>query len=156
MDLPRLFAHARWADRAVGRALAAPGVAEAIPAAVALFAHVVTAERLYLARIRGEDPWPQDFWPELAPAAALAEAERTAEAYAALLSGLDAAGLARAARYRTSRGVEHATPIGDLLSHVVLHGAHHRGQIAALLREAGVEPPVVDFIAFARVDTEPG
>jgi uncharacterized damage-inducible protein DinB len=37
-----------------------------------------------------------------------------------------------------------------VLTHVVLHGAYHRGQIAADLRAAGLEPPYTDFIEAAR------
>jgi uncharacterized damage-inducible protein DinB len=33
---------------------------------------------------------------------------------------------------------------------VALHGAYHRGQIAAALRGAGAVPEPTDFIAFAR------
>ena len=37
-----------------------------------------------------------------------------------------------------------------LLGHVALHGAHHRGRIAAELRRASLEPPYVDFVHAAR------
>ena len=31
---------------------------------------------------------------------------------------------------------------------IVLHTAHHRAQLCTRLREPGVEPPLVDFIAW--------
>lgn len=37
---------------------------------------------------------------------------------------------------------------GESLIQLSLHSAHHRGQIAMRLREAGGEPPVTDFIAW--------
>jgi uncharacterized damage-inducible protein DinB len=37
-----------------------------------------------------------------------------------------------------------------MLTHVALHGVHHRGQIAASLRANGIDPPALDFIRFAR------
>ena len=53
-------------------------------------------------------------------------------------------------RYRNSRGEEFHTPVGDLLTHVLMHGAYHRGQIAASVRRAGGEPAATDYIAFTR------
>jgi len=41
-----------------------------------------------------------------------------------------------------------ATTFGDTALQVVLHGAYHRGQINARLREVGGEPPLVDYIAW--------
>jgi len=37
-----------------------------------------------------------------------------------------------------------------ILSHVIIHGGYHRGQIAILLRQAGSDPAVTDFIAYVR------
>jgi uncharacterized damage-inducible protein DinB len=37
-----------------------------------------------------------------------------------------------------------------MLTHVALHGVHHRGQIAASLRSNEIEPPALDYIRFAR------
>jgi uncharacterized damage-inducible protein DinB len=39
----------------------------------------------------------------------------------------------------------------DILTHVVVHGAYHRGQIAKLLGRAGVAAVNTDYITFARV-----
>jgi uncharacterized damage-inducible protein DinB len=40
------------------------------------------------------------------------------------------------------------TTIGDTVLQVVLHSMYHRGQVNARLREAGVVPPLVDYIAW--------
>lgn len=42
------------------------------------------------------------------------------------------------------------TPLGEILTHVSLHGSHHRGQIARRVREIGGEPHDVDFVQFVR------
>jgi uncharacterized damage-inducible protein DinB len=38
--------------------------------------------------------------------------------------------------------------VAECLLQLALHSAHHRGQVAAWLREAGGEPPLTDFIAW--------
>ena len=40
--------------------------------------------------------------------------------------------------------------MADILTHVTMHGAYHRAQIAAAVRESGGEPAYTDFIHAAR------
>ena len=44
------------------------------------------------------------------------------------------------------------SPVGEIITHVTMHGGHHRGQIARVLRQAGREPPYTDYIQFSRRD----
>jgi len=99
---------------------------------------------------RGLDPWPQNFWPELALAECATLVAENRLQYEKFFDGLAEADLEHTVKYRNSKGVEFHTPIKDLLTHVVLHGAYHRGQIAAAIRAAGREPVNTDFIAFVR------
>jgi uncharacterized damage-inducible protein DinB len=45
-------------------------------------------------------------------------------------------------------GPKQAQSMGDLLQHAVLHGVHHRGQVALLLRLLGVAPGNFDYLMF--------
>ncbi len=54
--------------------------------------------------------------------------------------------------YKTTAGESFETAIGDILSHVIIHGGYHRGQIATLLRLQDEAAAVTDFIAYVRVD----
>ncbi len=146
--LERLLAHTAWANGRVLDCLRAAPTPER--RALRLFSHLLTAEQIYLARMRGQDPWPQDFWPELslAECAALITENRTG--YAAFFATLTEEGLRTRVRYRNSQGLEFRTPIEDMLMHVALHSVYHRGQISAALRVAGEEPVNTDFITFVR------
>ena len=58
-------------------------------------------------------------------------------------------------RYRTpqtvnSKGEPWTSSVEDILTHVVLHAAHHRGQVASGLRAAGHEPAYTDYIHAVR------
>jgi uncharacterized damage-inducible protein DinB len=64
--------------------------------------------------------------------------------------GLDEAALERQVHYSNTAGAEFDSRIGDIMMHVLLHCAYHRGQVALLLRTAGAEPEPTDFIAFCR------
>ncbi len=51
---------------------------------------------------------------------------------------------------RSSQGAEFALPNWQLVMHLVNHGSYHRGQVATMLRQAGIKPPGTDVITFYR------
>jgi len=146
-SLPRLFDHLRWAD-----ARAQSSLLEAVnppPQTLDLFAHVVAAEHVWLSRIRKEKP-EVEVWPKLSLTQCLELATRNADEFSALVESLDEIGLDGGVTYRNSAGVEFTSSIRDILLHVALHGAYHRGQIAAAIRAGGDTPASTDYIAFVR------
>jgi uncharacterized damage-inducible protein DinB len=48
--------------------------------------------------------------------------------------------------YKNSEGTPWANRIEEIIQHVSMHSAYHRGQIALLMRENGINPPATDFI----------
>lgn len=146
-SLQRLFDHLRWADAGVQASLT-----EAVnppPHTLDLFAHVVAAEHLWLSRMRKEKPEVK-VWPKLSLAQCLELATRNADEFSALVESLDEIGLDSGVTYRNSAGLEFTSSIRDILLHVALHGAYHRGQIAAAIRAGGDTPASTDYIGFVR------
>lgn len=57
-----------------------------------------------------------------------------------------------ATEYQNTLGIVYQTQNEEILHHVFNHSAFHRGQLIALLRQAGVtDIPPTDFIAFVRI-----
>lgn len=52
--------------------------------------------------------------------------------------------------YKTSTGQEFSNSIQGIFFHFVNHSTYHRGQIAMLMKEAGLEPIATDYIFFKR------
>jgi uncharacterized damage-inducible protein DinB len=50
-------------------------------------------------------------------------------------------------RYASSKGVRREHPAWKALTHFFNHQTHHRGQVTALLAQAGIDPGVTDLIA---------
>jgi uncharacterized damage-inducible protein DinB len=50
-------------------------------------------------------------------------------------------------RYANSKGVQREHPAWKALTHFFNHQTHHRGQVTALLAQAGIDPGVTDLIA---------
>jgi uncharacterized damage-inducible protein DinB len=89
-------------------------------------------------------------WPSLT----LDEAERLAgqniTAFNEVISELTEESREMPVTYRNSAGEQFTSTLEDILTHVSLHGAYHRGQIAASIRAGGDVPSPTDYIAFAR------
>jgi uncharacterized damage-inducible protein DinB len=145
--LKRLVGHLAWAD---GETLAAlRGAASPPERAVKLYAHVLTAEHVWLSRLK-QQPSRLPVWPDMDLAACQALARENAADYAAYVESLTPGDAAREVDYRNSAGDAFRSAIGDVLLHVCLHGSYHRGQVAMLLRDSGAEPRATDYIAFTR------
>lgn len=142
--LHRMFAYMAWADARTLGALRT--MHEAPPQALDLFAHVLTAEHVWLRRIEGASNTYEVF-----QSLGLDECERLARAnhagYGTVLAG---ANRTRDVAYHTTAGIPHTTPLDDILIHVSHHGMYHRGQVALLMRAAGGTPVSTDYILFAR------
>lgn len=155
MLLSHLMDHERWAAEAVARALAERGVPGS---ALARFAHLAGTHALWLARVQslarvqGLDP-PLAVWPDLGPQAARASLLESIERWRALLAGGD--DLARRVEYVNSKGEPWTSSLGEIVVHVLLHSAYHRGQIASDLRAAGLEPPYTDYVQATRSEAHP-
>lgn len=50
--------------------------------------------------------------------------------------------------YPGKNNITRSMPMGELLHHSIIHGAHHRGQIAVLLRELGYSPGSIDILFY--------
>jgi len=143
----KVFQHLVWADARVLESLRAAH--SVLKKDQDLYAHILGSEHVWLARIVGITP-KFAVWPTLT----LEECERLAAengaAYQKLASDLTKEATERAITYRNSAGNEYTSTLEDILTHVSLHGAYHRGQIAASVRAAGDTPIATDYIAFAR------
>lgn len=143
----RMFEHVVWANQHVLDGLRKdPG---SDPRTLEYFAHVLAAEHVWLSRIE-QRPSQHAVWPALTLDECASLADANARGYAALLAGLGPGDGDREIAYRNSAGVAFVTRLEDILVHVALHGAYHRGQVSLMVRRSGGTPSPTDFIAFAR------
>ena len=109
--------------------------------------HVLVTDRLWFGRMAGIDPGIdrldlilyEDF-PKLHEARQ-AEDQHIVD----LIDGLDEAALAGNRDYKDIKGKSWTMPIRHMLAAVFNHQTHHRGQVHAMLKEAGLEPPALDL-----------
>jgi uncharacterized damage-inducible protein DinB len=144
-QLRQLWRHAMWANAEILSALqhAAPATA------LREFSHVLAVEEVWLSRLE-QRPARSALWPEMSIENAAEMSAATAAAYERYLVGLTEQQLRHDVPYTNSQGQSFATPIGDILLQVALHGQYHRGKVNLLLRQGGQEPAPVDYIGFVR------
>jgi uncharacterized damage-inducible protein DinB len=143
----RMLVFDHWANLQTLNAAAT--VADRAPRALGWLAHVAAAKRLWYARVAGREA-PLPVWPTLTVEECRTHLTAAHEEWARFLFPLNDADTARECRYTNTRGESFSSPLGDILSHLPMHGHHHRGQAAAAIRDAGGTPPVIDFIHAAR------
>lgn len=144
-----LLAYDRWANTRLGSALAA--LPAPLPTATRLFAHVVGASELWLARVENTDTTHLAVWPEFPTAAlTLERSDAVSSRWTLLLSTATTADLTRAITFHNSKNEPCSDPLEAIVTHLANHGTHHRAQIASLLRAAGANPPSLDYIVWRR------
>ena len=112
--------------------------------------HIYAADRIWLARVRGEqratfvDPEDHDLtllqseWPALL------------ERWKLWLRDFKDGDVARVIAYKDTKGNPYSQPVWQIVLHLVNHGTHHRGQVSGFLRSMDRTPPPLDLIAYYR------
>lgn len=141
MNHERLFQYDDWANNEeIANLKNAPA------RAIRLFAHVVGTEWVWLSRLQGTKP-KLAVWPELTLDQIATELPQLRKAWVDYLAQRPSGTI----EYRNSKGELWTSDIEDVLTHVVMHGAYHRGQIATVMRDAGHTPAYTDYIHCTRI-----
>jgi uncharacterized damage-inducible protein DinB len=147
LHITRMLNAMTWADLQLLATIRehAATQADALP----LFGHVLAAEHLWLCRLERRETHVA-VWPSLSIAEYEALAAENAHGYQLYLEKLGEADLASVVLYRNSKGDEYTNSVLDILTHVVIHGAYHRGQVAKIIGRGGGQSPNTDYIVYVR------
>ena len=115
-------------------------------------AHTCLAESVWYSRWRGHPPSAFPALDQFADVASLTTAWHGIEQQVrAFLEPMSDADVTRVVSYRLFSGAEGASPLWQMVQHVVNHASYHRGQVTTMLRQAGAKPASsMDLIAFYR------
>jgi len=114
--------------------------------------HTYAAEWAWYQRWHGTSPsgliTPDQFADLGALRAAWADHERKMRAF---VDGLTDADIDRVFEFTMLNGTQGASPLGQMVQHVVNHASYHRGQVTTMLRQLGASPAKsMDMIAYYR------
>lgn len=141
--LRKEFTYNAWANQEALAAIRAAGGNHA--RSLQLMAHILAAERVWLERLK-QAPQSVPVWPEPDQERCEAEAERLSQEWHEYLELATAGDISQTISYKNTKGESWTSAIIDVLTHVVMHSAYHRGQIASHMRSIGQTPPYTDFI----------
>jgi uncharacterized damage-inducible protein DinB len=145
--LRRQLIYEEWANREVLEAMGDGGEADARP--LQLMAHIVGAARLWLERLN-QQPQSVPVWPDFGREESEAQAAEVSQLWREYLESISDSDLSRTVSYKNSKGEAWSSTVIDVVTHVLLHSAYHRGQIASQMRASGRTPAYTDFIHAVR------
>src|SRR5262245_34049907 len=145
--LTRELAYNVWANRQAWQSLSAAKTVP--PRAAEVLNHIVGAEWHWLGRLGHPNPG-LPVWPAMPLAECGAQLRALSAAWQAFLAGVTEESLGREVAYTNTKGERWANTVADILTHVVLHSAYHRGQVATLLGRAGEAAAYSDYIECVR------
>lgn len=114
--------------------------------------HVINTQKVWFSRAL-DLPTDRDldFWMTYELADLKYKAKKAGQRWIDLVGDHDV-NLDRIIQYKNSKGEEFVNALWQICNHIVTHGQHHKAQILLIMRQAGLEPPNIDFINYARMD----
>jgi uncharacterized damage-inducible protein DinB len=113
--------------------------------------HIVGAQKVWLARWTGSQDTSLLHGKDVATLLDLISLwENVSSETAAFLSGMNDEKLQEIFVITTTAGKQFQHTFQQMLQHLVNHSSTHRGQVTAMMRQFGIQPPNVDLIAYYR------
>jgi uncharacterized damage-inducible protein DinB len=144
----RLFEYDRWGNQAALASLSS--IAGPVQKPLRVFSHVLGAQLVWRARFDDPNPPNAQPWPVLTQEECRSGIDEIYQRWIELFDQLSDEKLSQTLVYHTTQGVRFETPICDVLTHLLMHSAYHRGQVAAAVREAGGKPVATDYVVYLR------
>lgn len=137
------FKYDSWANREQQRVLASlPAPPEQ---ATKLLTHIIAAQWIWFDRLK-QTPQRTAVWPDMALAEGDTQLRQLETEWQNLLGSMNEDDLSKDVSYKNSKGEAWESTTLEILSQLILHAAHHRGQISSEIRRSGATPAPVDYI----------
>ena len=143
----KLLAYEAWANQEAAAALLRS--VKPPEHALRIMAHIIGASWLWYSRLL-KQPSPVTVWPTFDTDALSAELNKLDHIWGRYLATLSPEQLTAKVDYVNSKGEPWISTVEDVLTHLFMHSAYHRGQIAMLLRMDHHEPAYTDYIHATR------
>jgi uncharacterized damage-inducible protein DinB len=145
----KLYDYNAWSNKRVMDCLLRQSVKD--EKILSLMGHIVTAQFLWLNRIKGLPAPDLKLWGTYELLQLKELADKAGTEWLAFVEKTD--DFDRELTYRNYVGDPFTNNVQMIMIHLVNHSSYHRAQIAMLLRQKGLEPVNTDFITYDRVMT---
>lgn len=118
--------------------------------ATKLFSHLISAQIIWLNRIKDLPTSPFPLWEEYKLTELSTMTRESTTNWLNYIKEHRMNTFEEMIFYTTTKGDKKESTIREIITHVINHSTYHRGQIANILRQNNIEPPVTDYIAYCR------
>ncbi|MEZ5991358.1 MAG: DinB family protein [Planctomycetota bacterium] len=139
----RAFAYDDWANAGHLQGLAKND--SPAPEALRAMAHLLSARAIWLRRITGQPTEGMKFFPALDLAGCNDLHKQVVSDWQTWLAQATPGQLTERVTFHDTHGTPYTLDRATMLTHVMLHSAHHRGQVAMAQRQAGNAPTDLDM-----------
>lgn len=115
-----------------------------------LYSHILSAQTIWLNRIKDLPTSPFPVWQEYKLSELKTMTEESSDYWNDYMGHHKLETFEEMIFYTDTEGKKHENTIREIITHMVNHSTYHRGQVARAMRTKGLEPPVTDYIAYAR------
>ena len=143
----RLYQYDRYVNNIITDAIIAANHPEETEK---LMAHLLGAQQVWLSRCLKENKNLSAIWPDWKADSFKQIITDNHNAWIAFLEQTSPEDFEQEIAYKDSKGNEFKTRLADMITQITNHGTHHRAQIGQILKTAGVQLPVTDYIFYLR------
>ncbi len=111
-----------------------------------LFCHILNSHAIWVSRILQQPP-PVEVWQTHRLSDFKDIQKRN---HQQVMDVIAAKKMTMSVHYKNSHGEVFDNYIQDIILHIANHSTYHRGQIAQLWRNEGIQPPATDYIIYKR------
>lgn len=141
-----------WSSRKLIDFIVEKGPFEGSETCISYLSHIINTQKVWFSRtVDLSTDRDLDFWLTYDLKDLKYKVKKAGQAWIDLVGDHDV-NLDRIIQYKNSQGEEYVNAVWQICDHIVLHGQHHRAQVLLLMSQAGLEPPNIDFINYARMD----
>ena len=115
-----------------------------------IMSHILDAQLTWLVRIKDSENASRNFWNLYSVDEMKSLSEISNKNWEDFIGSISEDDLKNKISYTNSKGENYSNTIAEILTHVINHSSYPRGQIASLIRMAGGEPALTDFIVYSR------
>ena len=119
---------------------------------ILIYGHLISAQILWLNRIKDLPTAPFPLWHVYKLRELRTMTEESTTNWVNYLNDHKFETFEEMIFYKNTKGRKYESTIREIITQVISHSAYHRGQMALLLRESGIEPPPTDYIAYRRLN----
>ena len=145
----RLFKYNDWANQRIYICIEENHITD--EKIISHLSHMISVEHIWLLRIRGLPTSPFPVWKNYSISELDTMIMESKDNWEKYLEEHKMDTFEEMIFYTDSEGKKWENTINQIITHVINHSTHHRGEIVRLLRERGIEVPQTDYLFYMRI-----